>query len=260
MYCKNCNTTLIETDSFCNSCGAKVIRNRLTIKNLFEHFSEQFLNYDNKFIQTFIHLFTKPEKVINGYIDGVRKKYINPISFLAISLTLSGIYFFFFKEKFSELLNTSDLYVTDGQQKLTVALTNFSTEYNSIIYFVIIPVLALISLVVFYNKKYNFTEHTVIYLYSMSLSSMVSIVSTVFILLISSDNYLLLSSFIYVFMFIYHGYILKRIFQLNAKQLAIKTLIFIPLFFIVYLIGSVIITLIVILTGDFSIKDFVPKK
>lgn len=260
MNCKNCNLSLLKTDAFCKNCGAKVIRNRLTIKNLFEHFSEQFLNYDNKFLQTFIHLFTKPKEVIGGYIDGTRKKYINPISFLAISLTLSGIYFFFFKDKFAEILSSSDLYISDGQEKLTAAVTNFTTEYNSLLYFVIIPALALISLAVFYNKKYNLTEHIVIYLYSMSLSSMVSIVLTVLILLISSDQYLLLSSLIYIFMFIYHGYILKRIFQLNVKQMVIKTLIFIPLFLIFYLIGSIVIGLIVFLTGDFSLQDFAPKK
>ena len=260
MNCKNCEISLTETDDYCKSCGSKVIRNRLTIRNLFEHFSEQFLNYDNKFLKTFIHLFTKPEAVIGGYINGTRKKYISPISFLAISLTISGIYFFFFKEKFTELINNSEFYVSDGQQKLTEAITNFTTEYNSLLYFVIIPVLALISLVVFFNKKYNFTEHVVIYLYSMSLSSIISIVLTVLILLTTSDYYLLLSVFIYIFMFVYHEYILKRIFNLSMKQLLVKTLLFIPLFFIFYIVGSMVIALIVFLTGDFTLQDFAPKK
>lgn len=259
MNCKNCKTSLTETDDFCRSCGAKVIRNRLTVKNLLQYFSEQFLNYDNKFLKTFLHLFTKPDKVIGSYIDGTRKKYINPISFLAISLTLSGIYFFFFKDKFAEILSSSDLYISDGQEKLTAAITNFTTEYNSLLYFVIIPALALISLIIFYNKKYNFTEHIIIYLYSMSLSSIVTILFTILILLISSDHYLLLSSLIYIFMFIYHGYILKRIFQLNAKEMVLKTLIFIPLFIMFYFIASVAIALIIILTGDFSLQDFAPK-
>lgn len=64
MDCKNCNTSLVEIQNFCSDCGAKVIRNRLTIRNLFEHFSATFLNYDNKFLQTFIGLFTKPEEII----------------------------------------------------------------------------------------------------------------------------------------------------------------------------------------------------
>jgi predicted amidophosphoribosyltransferase len=56
MNCKNCGTALTSENNFCNSCGAKVIHNQLTLKNVFEDFSEQFLNYDNKFLQTFIAL------------------------------------------------------------------------------------------------------------------------------------------------------------------------------------------------------------
>ena len=133
MDCKNCNISIKDNDNFCPSCGGKVIRNRLTIKNLLAYFSEQFLNYDNKFFQTFIHLFTKPELVIGGYIDGVRKKYINPINFLAISLTLSGVYFFFFRDKLKQFVNNSDFYISEGQQKLTEEITNFTTEYNSLL-------------------------------------------------------------------------------------------------------------------------------
>ena len=76
MECKNCSSQLQENDDYCNSCGAKVIRNRLTLKNLFEHFGEEFLNYDNKFLRTFIRLFRKPEDVIGSYINGTRKKYV----------------------------------------------------------------------------------------------------------------------------------------------------------------------------------------
>lgn len=81
MDCKNCNIPLTVTDDFCRSCGAKVIRNRLTLKNLFAHITETFFNYDNKLLKTILHLFTKPDYVIDSYVKGVRKKYINPISF-----------------------------------------------------------------------------------------------------------------------------------------------------------------------------------
>ena len=79
MNCKNCEISLTGTDDFCKNCGAKVIKNRLTLKNLFLHISETFFNYDNKLLKTILHLFTKPEYVIDSYVNGVRKKYINPI-------------------------------------------------------------------------------------------------------------------------------------------------------------------------------------
>ena len=52
MNCKNCHTELHDHDDYCPNCGARVIRNRLTFKNLFEHISETFFNYDNKLLRT----------------------------------------------------------------------------------------------------------------------------------------------------------------------------------------------------------------
>ena len=66
--CKNCGTQLGETEDYCSACGAKVIRNRLTIRNLWGDFTEQFLNYDNKLLKTFVQLFRNPEDVIGSYI------------------------------------------------------------------------------------------------------------------------------------------------------------------------------------------------
>jgi len=96
--CKNCNTQLDTKSEFCNTCGGKVIRNRLTFKNLFEHLSETFFNYDNKLLRTFIDLFKNPEVAIDGYISGIRKRYVNPISYMGIALTLSGVTFFVMKK------------------------------------------------------------------------------------------------------------------------------------------------------------------
>ena len=90
MNCKNCKTELSIDSSYCNTCGGRVVRNRLTFRNLFEHITETFFNFDNKLLRTFIDLFTKPERVIAGYISGVRRQYVNPISYLALVLTIGG--------------------------------------------------------------------------------------------------------------------------------------------------------------------------
>ena len=84
MNCKNCQNELTPESDYCNICGGKVIRNRLTLKNLFEHVSETFFNYDNKLLRTFIDLLKKPDEVINSYVKGVRKRYVNPLSFFGV--------------------------------------------------------------------------------------------------------------------------------------------------------------------------------
>lgn len=260
MECKNCYSALSEENDFCQKCGAKVIRNRLTVKNLLEYFSETYFNYDNKFFRTSINLITKPEDVIGSFINGVRKKYIDPVSYIAISFSLSGIYLFFFKDNLREQMDMTMANTYQGQEKLNEAIFNFVFDYNSILYLVIIPVLALISWILFYKKKYNYTEHVVIYLYSMSLTSIFSIFITIALVFFAPKNYALLSSSTYILMLFYHMFILKRLFELSVKQLIIKTLLFIPLFIMFYLIGSIIMVVTVILLKDIPVQEMIKAK
>lgn len=110
MNCKNCQTELSAQDEYCRSLGGKIIRQRLTFRNLFEHLSETFFNYDNKLLRTFTQLLVHPGDVILGYINGVRKKYINPISFFGLSLTLSGLSIFILKKFYLQYLDFSNLF------------------------------------------------------------------------------------------------------------------------------------------------------
>ena len=109
MNCKNCEGSLRTDYSYCSNCGAKVIRNRLTIKNLWYDVTERFFNVDNTFLKTFLHLFSKPEVVVDSYVKGVRKRYLNPIAYFTIALTLSGILLYILKKFFLKDIDFSVL-------------------------------------------------------------------------------------------------------------------------------------------------------
>lgn len=263
MECKNCHTELIASSEFCHSCGGKIIRKRLTFKNLFEHLSETFFNYDNKLLRTLVDLFKKPEMVIGGYIDGVRKKYVNPISFFGLALTLSGLLLFLIKKFYKDAIFPKDI-LSEAKndvalQKMTSTISDFTLEYSSLLFSVLIPLAAVIGIIVFFNKKYNFTEHIVIYLYSLSLYSLLGSFLGLFVLLISPDQYVNLAFFLYAFVIIYNMYALKRIFKLSAKQLVIKTLFFFVIAFIMYVGISIIAAIVFFTTGIMDIQDFAPK-
>lgn len=80
MHCKNCQTKLEGEKKFCTNCGAKVINHRLNLKTVMEEFFATFISWDNKFLKTFKHLITKPQLVANSYLDGVRKRYMQPFA------------------------------------------------------------------------------------------------------------------------------------------------------------------------------------
>ena len=155
MNCKNCNTKLPEHLNYCYLCGAKVIRNRLTLKNLIASFSEQFLNYDNKFLQTFLMLIKNPGEVINSYINGTRKKYVNVISYFAIAITISGLQIYILQKypmDFDAYLNP-DPNIAQLQKQYNDSMFRTISEYNSLMMMLYIPIYALFAKLIFLRNK-----------------------------------------------------------------------------------------------------------
>ncbi len=253
--CKNCGQQ-IEDYNFCPDCGAKKITKRITFKNLFHDFVDRFLNLDNSFFRTFLHLFTKPEAVIEGYINGLRKRYVNAFSYFAISITITGFYSFLVRNRLKEILAFDNF--SEQQIELQSSVYDFVFQYNSLISFLLIPFLAIMSRLIFLNyKKFNLTEHLVIYLYSYS-----HIVGTATILLL--PTVFIANSFgvvgmiqfpIYIF---YIAYVLKRLYRLSLKSIILKTLLFLVIGSFSYIIFSLAILVAMILTGAIDLENFKP--
>lgn len=250
MNCKNCQTKISTTDDFCKSCGGKIIRNRLTIKNLFLHFSEHFLNYDNRFLQTFISLFLKPQDVIDGYINGLRKKYVNVIGYFAIALTVSGLQLLIIDRFFPEAMNMSAL-IVEGSNQSDEKMMRFVKEYQSILMMLNVPIYALVSYLVFYTlKKYNYTEHLVIFMYILSqmtfVGTLITVISAFFDLSIAHASMILLP-----IQFFYSIYCLQKLYKLSIKGVILRSLLFCGIIILAIILFVVITIVIAFLDGSF---------
>lgn len=250
MDCKNCSTALNPESQYCYNCGGKVTKKRLTLRNLAQHLGETFFNYDNKLFKTIISLIKKPELVIDSYVKGIRKRYINPISFFGISLTLTGFSIFIIRKfyisalDFSQIFDTTEMSSNKQSQDIMASSADFSLEYSSLIYASMIPLFAIISWLLFYKKKYNFTEHLVTYMYSMSLYSITSVVFGLLVLIIYSDFYLAFGMLMYLVALFYHCYLLKRLFKMSLKEIILKTLLFLILFTVFFGVFSLVMGII----------------
>jgi len=248
MLCKNCETNLNEKSDFCHLCGAKVIRNRLTLKNLLNDFSEQFLNYDNKFLLTFIHLFTKPEIVIDGYINGTRKKYVNVISYFAIALTITGLEYFIVRKFFPEFLDLSAI-SSKGMETFSNTMLNYLQDYQSFVLMLFVPFYALMGNIVFFNiKKYNYTEHLIAFMYIIAQLTILGAFIVVFsaILGLKMGN---ISFYVMLLQMIYSAYCLKGLYELNFKGIFLRTLLFLLVLSVFYIITIFLTIIIMFLTG-----------
>ena len=255
MSCKNCSEPLSLEDKYCNECGAKVINKRLTLKYLFTEFYESFFSIDSsRPVRTFIDLFKKPEDVIDSYINGTRKKYIHAFGYFTIAVTLYSLFYFVFLKFFPEILDSAFSFQDNKGAEVELARTFQRTifDYQSFIFFASIPILALISWIVFLNKKkYNYAEHLIINLYGYSQASIASLI--LLLLTVWNQSLFALANIAVLFIqIIYFAYLLKKLFKLSATQLLIKTLYFLLLFIPLYIIVGIIAVSIMMLTGSFD--------
>ncbi|QLG46201.1 DUF3667 domain-containing protein [Costertonia aggregata] len=258
MECKNCNDALRTDYSFCPACGAKIIRNRLTVKNLSYDITERYFNIDNTFLRTFWQMFTKPEVVIGGYINGIRKKYLNPISYMGIALTLSGLIVFLMKKK-SELIDFDVFGVGTPSEKMQ-PLFDFTTDYQALLFILYIPMMAAASWLAYDRVKYNFTERLTIFIYSLAQWSIFTFVPSILILLFYPEKYGAITFPMLGLMYLYLGYIIWKTSKITGTELIARILIFYVLFTIQYFTLSLLIPLFLILSGSIDFQYFAPKK
>jgi hypothetical protein len=250
LNCKNCHNELTTDSEFCNSCGGKVIRHRLTFKNLFEHITETFFNYDNKLLRTLIDLFRKPEAVIGGYIEGVRRRYVNPISYLALALTIGGVYIIVLKKFFPNAMTEMSAIGAEGQEETMIKITNTIQEYYSIVMVLFVPLYALLGRLVFINRKeFNYTEHIVMAMYVMAQFTLVSSFLNIVLLVLHIPSSLLGSASIFLQM-VYFAYCYKCIYKLSFGGLVLRTLLFFGIILAIMLICIILGVVTAILFKD----------
>lgn len=242
MNCKNCNHHLTDEDLFCSQCSAPKKVNRLTVKSIFQEFSERYFSFDNKFLITCFTLLKTPELVVNGYINGLRIRYINPISFLFVAVTLSGIQVYLLKNGFIEF---NIEMVSVNEEKIPFDMKEYYDwifDRQSLLMFLTMPFLALISKLVFLkNMNLNYAEHNLIYFYTYSLATIFSLLFLLPFFLIMHLDFIHYSYASFIILFCYHIFALKRIFNLTGKQIFIKSLLFLLVTSLVYFLFIILV-------------------
>jgi len=258
MECKNCKNPLSNMVFYCERCGARVIRNRLTLKNLFSFVIESYFNIDNSFISTIITLFTDPVDVIHGYITGLRKKYMNPIAFMTIAITLSGFIVLLMQQKMDDL----NLIVfnpganPEGLQNFNDKVMGFTIEYSSLLFLLFIPVFSLAGWLSFNKNAYNLTEYSLVITYAQAQYSILTFPITLAVLYFDPENYMLWSLLLSVLMVSLIIYIIQMLNRYNWGAFLARLIAFIGLLIIGYIGFLIFIYILLFATGTITVKDF----
>ncbi|WP_373017384.1 DUF3667 domain-containing protein [Muriicola sp.] len=258
MKCKNCQTPQRTDFKYCPACGAKVVVHRLTFKNLTYDITERYFNLDNTFIRTFVQLLVRPEQVIDSYIQGVRRRYLNPISHLGIALTLSGIIVFVMQK-----VMTPEIFFAYGQQlseEVAGKLYNTVFDYSSLFFILYIPVFAIAGFLTFNRKEYLLSEYIIAFIYILSQWSIFLFPVSLTVLIFAPSFYIDLSFPTLFLMIGYSVFAMQRIHRFQNAAAILRSI----LFFILTAIGYVGIILlfyaVMFMTGTLELQDFAPKQ
>ncbi|QIE60514.1 DUF3667 domain-containing protein [Rasiella rasia] len=258
MECKNCKQLLKENDKFCSACGAKVITQRLTFSTLLFEVREHVLNLENnRPLHTFIDLFIRPKKVVDGFVNGVRKRYINPFGYMTVAVTLFGLFLFFFIEDYGAAMSTisTSMNGAEIQNELSHKINNITLKYQSLLFFLFIPFLALISKLVFLkNKKYNYFEHLIINTYGqahISISATIIYFATIWF----ESVFGTIAGLITFVNIIYFAYLFKTLYSLSFWQIFLKTLLFIVILIPFIIAAGIGMWVVLLLSGQISLQE-----
>ncbi|GGD27747.1 DUF3667 domain-containing protein [Flavobacterium orientale] len=256
MHCKNCQNEFSTAVNYCSDCGGKVVVNRITIKQILADLSNSYLSLDNKFVVTFRTLFSNPSAVVNGYINGERGKYVNPISYFVLAIAMGGVFSLLMVRGYFGEIDYSQYGAANDKLDMKDVMAKVA-DYNNLIYLISLPIIALMSKIVFYNlKQYNYAEHLVIYGYTYSQCAIISFLAIPILLLVKPqiNYYSIISILVYI---VLHIYFLKRIFHLPAKKMVLKTLLFVPVLAFFYFAMSLVFVIVffvyLYLTNQFPI-------
>jgi len=275
MNCKNCNHPIEGDDLFCENCGAKVIRHRITLRSLINEVLAS-VGLNNLYFTTLKTMFLAPEKVLQEYLNGVRKRYLAPFTFLLIGAGFSLLVFNFFPEDFKKMQTSSiDIQEKGLEEKANVDLSKFSDltkkeyekiegekkravwelkfnkafgefffgflsrNYNLVTLF-FIPFYALLSYLV-YRKTHNFGEHIIMNAYLQGVAFLIQVLLFLIAILFSNPSIFIWCSVLCTV--ILYSYAFGKLYQYNFKRIFTKFLRFL-LFLIV--IGLPVFSIIII--------------
>ena len=93
--------------------------------------------------------------VIDSYVQGIIKRYVNPVTFFGIILTINGLNIFIFSKFYEKYLDASKLLSglesanNEGPKRIMALSSDISLEYASLFFSLLIPIAAFVCLVIF---------------------------------------------------------------------------------------------------------------
>lgn len=242
--CKHCATEIQENYHFCPACGEKVHVERLSVKKVLLELLERYFSWDSLLFKTTWHMISQPEKPIGHYVNGIRKKYMHPMGFMIISLTIYAVFLYFGSDKIEHLFSAQYNF-SENEEGAAFMLATFEwiNKYFNLITFLTIPLYSALSYYVFRKFRYNFIEHNIIYAYTNAEFNLFSSVISFAGLWFSLEIFSLSQFLVFFVMLIYYPWVFKRVFRLSIRQTILKSLVYMSILGLILIILVILVAL-----------------
>lgn len=166
--CLNCNEPLQHDVKYCSNCSQKAGTHRLTLPEISHEAFHAITHADKGFLYLMKELIFRPGHVARDFIEGKRKKYFNPFSFLVIVtgilvLASSNLKFFGSVMEKSEAQTRMDVEKMSkekaGFHRRSVAFGDFINNHSNLLPFFSTPFIAFFFWLLYKKRKLYYAEH-----------------------------------------------------------------------------------------------------
>lgn len=158
-HCLNCNAALASAQRFCSECGQSADTRRLTVHDIAHAMVHVFTHADHSVFSLVRDLTFLPGRVARDYIDGKRRKYFNPFTFV---LVVVGV---------ASLVLAATRFVDFNRDIPTNPVSAFLQNHLNLVILVQLPLLAAFGKLLFRVDKLNFAEHLALAAYTSGFRS-----------------------------------------------------------------------------------------
>ena len=180
--CPNCGAPGV--DRFCPSCGQDNRRARLELKPVLGETLETLVGWESALVATLRGLVVDPGGMVKDYVEGRRRRYVNPARFCLLSLAL---WFLVMKGFDLDALRDMGFKITStgaepGSERMLFAedLRRFLGSNLQVLLYVTLPLEALLLRVAFRRSGRNLAENLALVLYLAGFSYLLGLVAAPF--------------------------------------------------------------------------------
>lgn len=151
--CRNCGTPLAPAQQYCGTCGQKRIAGRITLHEIAHDLIHAFVHIDRSVLSLIRQLLVRPGAVARDFIEGRRRRYFGPFSFLVVCVAVGAA-----------AIAVSGFPVVTTNEPNRVAA--FMQSHPNLVYFIQLPLLAAACRVVCVFDRLHYAEHLVLVAYT----------------------------------------------------------------------------------------------